>query len=354
MGIGVLSRSAALAVAVGTGVAAAAAAQAESTSAVVLMYHRFGEEKYPATNIRLEQLDAHIAFLKDGGFTVLPLEQVVAALKVRASLPPKAIAITIDDAYSSVVTEALPRFARAGFPFTVFVATEAVDRKFADIMSWDDVRALRARDVTIGGHSHGHPHFPALSAPAVRHDLEAMNRRFRAELGAVPKLLAYPYGEAGREDIAIVKDMGFEAAFGQNSGPVYAEADAYLLPRFALNETYGAMDRFALVTNTRPLKAIALSPDDPVLRVNPPVLGFTVLEPPPGLSGVSCFGPRGERLAVGVAQARITVSPREPFPTGRARVNCTLRARGQWYWFGQEFVAGGASEGVPVHARYRQ
>ena len=42
----------------------------------------------------------------------------------------------------------------------------------------------------------------------------------------------------------------------------------------------------------------------------------------------------------------VSVSPTEAFPSGRARVNCTMRARNEWYWFGQEFLAGGVSEGV--------
>jgi len=32
-----------------------------SSNGVVLIYHRFGEEGYPSTNTKLEQLDVHIA-----------------------------------------------------------------------------------------------------------------------------------------------------------------------------------------------------------------------------------------------------------------------------------------------------
>mgnify|MGYP004112551187 CR=1 FL=1 len=34
--------------------------------AAVLMYHRFGENQFPSTSIRLSQLDAHIQELKSG------------------------------------------------------------------------------------------------------------------------------------------------------------------------------------------------------------------------------------------------------------------------------------------------
>ncbi len=322
------------------------------TSAVVLMYHRFGEAKYPSTNTTLPQLDAHIAYLQDNKFNVVPLAEVVAALRAAKPLPDKTIAITIDDAYRSVFTEAWPRFKKAGFPFTVFVATAAVDETYKDIMTWDQLRDLKAAGVSLEGHSHAHPHAPALSAEAVARDVETMKARFQTELGFTPTLYAHPYGEAGLEDLEIIRKAGFIAAFGQNSGPVYTHANMHLLPRFALNETYGVMDRFSLVVNTQPLRAVDLKPADPVLRAQPKPLSFTVKNKPGALADLSCFGPRGERLNTSVANDDVTITP-EAFPKGRVRVNCTLKLKGQWYWFGQEFLSGGVTEGVPVHARYK-
>jgi peptidoglycan/xylan/chitin deacetylase (PgdA/CDA1 family) len=326
-------------------------ADAEGPAAVVLMYHRFGEDRIPSTNIRLDQVEAHIRHLTESGFTVLPLADIVAAFESGQPLPPKALAITIDDAYTSVFTEAWPRFKRAGFPFTVFVATAAVDRRETGIMTWDQLRTLAADGVTIGGHGHAHPHMPALSTAGVAVDLAEMNKRFVAELGVRPTLFAYPYGEAADSDKAAVKAAGYVAAFGQNSGPAYAEADRYYLPRFALNETYGALERFKMVVATRPLRAVRLTPSSPVLVTNPPILSFSVVAPP-DLRGLSCFGPNGLALPVVVAGTDITVTPTVPFPAGRARVNCTVRAAGAWFWWGHEMLAGGISEGVRVHPRH--
>ena len=50
-------------------------------SAAILMYHRFGENSFPSTNIRLEQFDAHIAELASGPYTVLPVTEIVAAIR---------------------------------------------------------------------------------------------------------------------------------------------------------------------------------------------------------------------------------------------------------------------------------
>ena len=37
------------------------------------MYHRFGETKYPSTNVTLEQFEAHLDELKSSKYKVMPL-----------------------------------------------------------------------------------------------------------------------------------------------------------------------------------------------------------------------------------------------------------------------------------------
>ena len=85
-------------------------------SAVILMYHRFGEDKYPSTNIRLDQFDAHLEKLASGDYTVLPLDKIIRHMQNGIDLPDRTVAITIDDAYLSVFTEAWPRLEAKGFP----------------------------------------------------------------------------------------------------------------------------------------------------------------------------------------------------------------------------------------------
>ena len=89
--------------------------------AVILMYHRFGENDYPSTNIRLEQFDAHLKTLASSDYNVMALADIIDRLQDGQPLPERTVAITIDDAYLSVYTEAWPRLQAYGFPATVFV-----------------------------------------------------------------------------------------------------------------------------------------------------------------------------------------------------------------------------------------
>jgi len=316
-----------------------AAAAAES-SAVFLMYHRFGEDRYPATNIKIDQFEAHLAALAAGGYTVLPVPEIVAALKAGRPLPPRTVGITIDDAYASVYRVAWPRLKAAGLPFTLFVSTDALDRGFKGMMTWDQVRELAKAGVAIGNHSAAHSHMAFEPLEEAAADIARASARLEAVLGAAPRLFAYPYGEYGRALRDLVAKAGFDAAFGQQSGAASDETDPYALPRFPLNETYGAMKRFRLVTDTLPLPVRDITPSDPLLGPNPPPFGFTVAPGVGNLDRLSCFASgQGRARVERLGARRIEVRVAEPFPPGRTRINCTMPAPdGRWRWFGIQFL----------------
>lgn len=238
--------------------------------ASILMYHRFGENSVPSTNIRLEQFDAHIAELTSGRYHVLPLPEIVAKLQAGQPLPDRAVAITADDAYLSVLTEGWPRLKKAGLPFTLFVATEPVTSKLRGYLTWDQVRQLKKEGVTIGAHSHRHPSLPGLSPEKAREDLETSMRLFEQELGERPRLFAYPFGEWDAMSLKLVKEMGYSVAFGQHSGIAHAKHDMFWLPRFPMNESFGSVERVRQALNALPLPVSDVEPADVLIRLGQP------------------------------------------------------------------------------------
>lgn len=317
------------------GLAGETAPALAADSAVILIYHRFGEDTFPSTNIRLEQFEAHIAELKSGRYTVLPVPEIVAAIREGRDLPDRTVGITIDDGYASIYTEAFPRLRDAGFPFTVFVSTDPVDRKFAGFMTWDQIREMRGAGATIGAHTASHLHMPANTMDRNREDMMRANERMKAELGEVPDLFSYPYGEASDEIKALVQELGHGTAFGQHSAPLQKASDPFYLPRFALNEAFGSMDRFRLVANALPIPYADMTPSDPTLSENPPRFGFTRTDPSLQLNGLACYAADQGKVAVEELGPRIEVRMSGPFPIGRARINCTaLGADNRWRWLG--------------------
>jgi peptidoglycan/xylan/chitin deacetylase (PgdA/CDA1 family) len=312
-------------------------------SAVAIMYHRFGDSRHPATNTTIAQFEAHIEELSSDKYTVMPLPDIVASLRSGRDLPENTVGISIDDAFLSVYREAWPRLRRANFPFTLFVATNPIDNRLSDYMSWDQIRELAQAGVTIGSQTASHPHMAFNSQARNARELEKSNERFRAELGKKPSLIAYPYGEYSLAVGKVAREAGFGAAFGQHSGVMHGAGDFYFLPRFALNEAYGDINRLRMAAQALPLRARDITPADTLIGAegNPPLFGFTVEGLTPSrLSRLACYvsGQNKARLER-LGDRRIEVRMAQAFRPGRTRINCTLPEKGgRWRWFGRQFV----------------
>lgn len=254
------------------------------------------------------------------------------------ALPEKTVGITIDDAYKSVFTNAWPRLKKAGYPATLFVATDSIDQGSPAYMTWDEIREVKDGGWTIGSQTASHPHLPEITLERVKLELDRAAQRLDDETGERPTLLAYPYGEYGLDIQRIVAERGYAAAFGQQSGGIHAGNDRFGLPRFALNEAYGGIDRFRLTANALPLPVQDQVPADLILTVNPPLFGFTVGDGVGSAERIDCYASGQGKTRTEALGQRVEVRLAEPFPPGRARINCTMPGpEGRWRWYGVQF-----------------
>ncbi len=308
--------------------------------ASVIMYHRFGDSRYPSTNIKKEQFLKHINELLKPKYNVIDIDQALQAINNIKLIKDKSIVITIDDAYSSVYDYAWPIFKKYNLPFTLFVSTDVIDNKTPGYMSWEEIRNLRDHGVTIGSQTKSHPHMYKISKQEIIDELKISNKRFIDEIGSTPKIFAYPYGEYNLEVIDQVKLNGFIAAFGQHSGVAHKSLGLYELPRFAMNEKYGGMERFLLAVNALPMPISDLSPKEPVISKNPPSYGFTLSDLIEPKNAIRCFANNGlETKTKRLGKNRIEVRLSGPFIKGRGRINCTMAGKNnRWRWLGRQFI----------------
>ena len=252
----------------------------------------------------------------------------------------RSIVITIDDAYSSVFKYAWPILKKHNLPFTLFVSTDVIDNKIPGYMTWEEIRILRDNGVTIGSQTKSHPHMLNLNQDQLIYELSKSNDRFVKEIGSKPKVFAYPYGEYDLNVLEKVKKHGFIAAFGQHSGIAHQSLGMFELPRFAMNETYGGMERFKLAINALPMPITDMSPKDPAISKNPPYYGFTLSSKIKPQNKIRCFASnkiKSETKRIG--KNRIEIRLARPFPIGRGRINCTMAANGdRWRWLGRQFI----------------
>ena len=102
---------------------------------VMAMYHGFtaadsheGIANHEGKHVHVRQFREHLAFLKQH-HNVVPLADVVRALRGGAPLPERAAVITIDDGYRSIYTVAYPALREFGLPASVFLTTAFVDNR---------------------------------------------------------------------------------------------------------------------------------------------------------------------------------------------------------------------------------
>jgi len=321
-------------------VRAQTAAEAALGRAVVFAYSRFGDDvEGGASTVDLDRLQEHIDELKGGDYKVLPLPEIVAAFKSGRLLPDRTVAITIDEADRSVYTQAWPRLKAAGLPFTIFVATDSVDRNSGSSMSWSQLRELAADGVTIGSETASHAHLVGEDRAYVIGQIARANERINAELGIRPTLFAYPYGEYDDAMREIVKGQGFDAAFGQQSGVAHSRADRYALPRFTLSDPYGSIERFRLAAQSLPLLVSDVTPD-PVPADNPPDFAFTIDPLMGDIGTLACFASDFGALGIErLGDRRVALRFPDALPPGRERINCTMPASGgRWRWYGIQLL----------------
>lgn len=323
-------------------------------SAVVFMYHRFGEDLYPSTSVRLEQFEAQLDFLDKNEFNVWPLERIVSAIQDDQAIPPKTVAITVDDAYTSVYTAAYPRMKERGWPMTVFVATDDVDSGREAYMDWDQMRAMQESGlVDFANHSASHDYLVRRDVDKevlkeweqrMRNDVTKAQRRLQEELGEGvnenPRLYAYPYGEYSTRLAELITELGY-IAFGQHSGALGSVDDPRALPRFPINEQFGGIDDFRLRARTLPLPVKNMEPFEPILEGNnPPRMRITLTpDDDVAVGRLSCFASGQGRMELewlDDQRTTFTVQAEEPLSEGRARYNCTAPQRdgsGRYFWF---------------------
>jgi len=303
------------------------------------MYHRFDENKYPSTNIKMEVFVKQIEMIKNTNYEFYDIQKFIDDFDKPKN--EKKILITIDDAFSSFYEIAWPFLKENKIPFILFVSTEPVGNN--GYMTWDQIREIEQENYAyIGHHSHTHDYLIEKSEEEFIKDIEIASKLFLKELGYVPNLFSYPFGEYSK----FMKDyisQNFRFAFGQHSGVIDLNKGKYELPRFPINENYGELNRFKSIINSFPLEFKNLAPEEKKLtnENNPPEFEVEFFEDQKNLNNINCYSNEGnkwEKSNTNFFDNKLTIKFRDTFVPRRGRINCSLNDNGKWRWFGVQFV----------------
>lgn len=322
----------------------AVAALSARADLVVLQYHHISDATPTATSTSISLFEGQLEMIASEGLEVVALQAATEAALNGELATRQQVAITFDDAYESVYQQAAPMLEQRGYPYTIFVNTDAVGGK--GYMTWDQLKELNQSElVTMANHSHDHGHLARrIDESQADWEQRADNSLDRAQailqdrLGIDVPMFAYPYGEF---DAALEEKLSTRnwIGYGQQSGAVGATSGKTRLPRFPMANAYGQLGSLKdkLLSKALPVNANDLPTG--VLADNPPTLEFKLPETL-NVSQLSCFASGQGRIEIEEGDNGIVrIQAPDDFDSRRFRYNCTHPAGdGRYYWLSQQWL----------------
>ncbi len=305
------------------------------------MYHRFNENKYPSTNISIDDFTKHINLIKAGNLKFIKAEDFENHINSKNT--ERKILLTIDDGFESFYLNAWPILKAEKIPFILFVSTREVGAN--NYMNWDQIREIAKEDfVHIGNHSHTHEYLIDRTKKEIEEDIKKSMAIFKKELGFNSPFFSYPFGEYSLEFKKIIKDLNFKYAFGQHSGVADESKDLFELPRFPINEKYGEIKRFKSILKTLPFKYEEITPKEKYINnsSNPPDVRIKFYKNIKNINLISCYSNEKNKWRKSnikfINDYEVQILLDGKFTTERGRINCSLQDNGFWRWLGIQFV----------------
>ncbi len=225
-----------------------------NASVMALCYHNIEDKGgNKSLTITVAEFERQLQGVKDGGFTVIPMQDFLAWRRGEKNIPAKSCVISIDDGWVSGYTNAWPVLKKFGYPFTLFIYVNYVGSG-GKSLSWEQLAEMRDAGVDIQSHTYSHSNLrapgngvDAKTKAMVMKDIQTLGKEgwLRKEIAESKKVLeerlgirvnalAYPFGIYSPEARAMVKEAGYEAAFTVYGQRLAHGAPFDLLGRYAV------------------------------------------------------------------------------------------------------------------------
>ena len=308
---------------------------------VVFVYHRFGNSKYPSTNISVEDFENHLKYLSSNSYKILNFGEAVEYINdPEQPYSEKVACITIDDGFKSFKSNGMRLLKKYRYSATLFINSESVGG--GTYLSWDELKEIHQQGIEIGNHSHSHAYFLNTKDEErlkfFKNDIMKCQEEIEAHLGFTPSIFAYPYGEFDPEMKAALKELGFKAAAAQNSGVMY-RSDNFAIPRFPMAGPFVKLKGFIEKANMKALRIVNNNHPSFVLDgKNPPELIVEFDASSADLTRHNCFT-SGE---CNTTRAENSISIRASKELTNRRTLYTITAPSKkgnrWHWFSHLWI----------------
>ncbi len=191
---------------------------------------------------------AHMAYLRDAGFTTLDFDDYLRIRRGDEPLPAKPVIVTFDDGYESNYTLAFSTLRANGQRATIYVAPEPDEHTRSAVegvdgfLSAEQMREMVQHGIDIQSHSLTHCILNECSDDVVRFELEESRKRLEEITGRSVRHLAIPRAGYSRRVRRIAAELRYETVCCNNKGSATALSDVLALPRIVIDRDMGSED----------------------------------------------------------------------------------------------------------------
>ena len=185
-----------------------------------MAYHSISDIPSDEWTVSPAQLEAHLRLLKEQGFEICTLPDLVGCLENGLEVSGK-VCLTFDDGFRDFRENALSILQAWGAPAVVFIPMGKVggvsdwsqSAPYRSLMNWKDLEVCRQAGITIGGHGMNHCRLIGLPSRVALEEFEITRDLLTEQLGIGDHHFAYPYGEASERERGMAKACGYRSAF---------------------------------------------------------------------------------------------------------------------------------------------
>lgn len=257
----------------------------ESVLIPVLIYHRVLPKVSSIYDFTPEQLEEHLQFLKDKGYTPITALQMIEMLEQPKQFPQKPVVLTFDDGHKSHYAKVFPLLKKYSYQATFFVYTDVIAEKSLKQLTWDELRTMRLDGMDIQSHTKSHPHLTQkLKNESKQAYLERINGEFQdsklileRHLQHKVDLLAYPYGWFNKDIETMAVQSGYRGIFTVNWGANLPTEKPIRIKRRVMENSMSMGDLQTLLTAC-PLPMEIVHPEDADTFAQAPEIKFKITD----------------------------------------------------------------------------
>lgn len=205
-----------------------------------LMYHHIQglneakEKNQTALTVTPEFFRNQMQYLKDKGYVIVSLENLIAFFDSGITLSAKPVLITFDDAYEDFYRNAYPILREFGYKAIVFVPTGLVNNP--GYLSWDQINEMDSSGIFFANHTWSHKNV-AVSQEVLEREISTADfQLFERGLNS-SKVFAYPYGLDNQRAISLLEKLNYKLAFTTRYGSVQCTKQRLDLPRIRIGNS---------------------------------------------------------------------------------------------------------------------